>query len=94
LGEIKVGDTLFKFIIEMKCPIHGFERFEVKVIKKFNMNSHEIKPRIRSRPVPGSISRLYVGRNVSEKEAIKFLLDHLYKTGLWNRVMAIRIEFM
>lgn len=53
--------------IELRCPVHGFERFTIKVIRKFNMPSNEIKPRFRSKPKP-EISCLLVGRNVSERD--------------------------
>jgi len=59
--------------IEAKCNQHGFERFKIKIIKKFNMPSDEISPRFRSRPKPGELSCLLVGRDVSTQEIEKYI---------------------
>ena len=70
------------FLIEMKCPIHGYERFRIKVVRKYNIPTNAIIPKLRSRPKPGELSQIVVGRYVPEKE-IKKLFNGLF-TQKWS----------
>lgn len=83
---------MFSFTIEINCPEHGFERFRIKVVKRFNIDSHAIKLRLRSRPKTGGISCIYVGRDVSEEEIKKFLIEHLREKGIWDSVLSMKTE--
>lgn len=83
--------TLGSILVEMKCPEHGLERFEVKVIKRFNIASNEIKPKLRRKPTTGELSRLYVGRNVSSNEAKDYLIDYFRERGMLQQVVRIRM---
>lgn len=78
-------------IIEMRCPRHGLERFKVKIIKRFNIASDEIKPKLRSKPVKGELSLLYVGRNITYDEAEKYLVDYLRERGMLEQTVRIRM---
>jgi len=78
-------------IIEMRCPRHGLERFKVKIIKRFNIASNEIKPKLRSKPVKGELSLLYVGRNITYDEAEKYLVDYLRERGMLEQIVRIRM---
>lgn len=49
----KGGEQLASILIEMKCPQHGLERFTIKVIKRFNIASDEITPKLRIKPRQG-----------------------------------------
>jgi len=80
------------FLIEMKCPIHGYERFRIKVVRKYNIPTNAIIPKLRSRPKPGELSQIVVGRYVPEKEIKNFLIDYLRKNGLWPMVLKVQIE--
>ncbi len=79
-----------ELIVEMKCPMHGFERFKIKVIRKYNMPSYSIKPEFRSRPKPGGIRRILVGRNVKGSEAQRFLNNYFYHKGMSHSVLRIK----
>lgn len=83
---------MLSFTIEMDCPEHGFERFRIKVVKKFNIESRAIKLIYRSRPKTGGISRVYVGRDVEEEEVKEFLIEHLRERGVWNTVLTMKGE--
>jgi hypothetical protein len=83
--------TLVSMIIEMWCPKHGLERFKVKIIKRFNIASDEIKPKLRSKPVKGELSLLYVGRNITCDEAEKYLVDYLRERGMLEQIVRIRM---
>jgi hypothetical protein len=78
--------------IEAKCNQHGFERYKIKVIKKFNIPSDEITPRYRSRPKPGELSCLLVGRDVSTQDIEKFITDYFHQKGMWESIIRMRIE--
>lgn len=83
--------ALVSFMVELNCPKHGFERFRIKVVKKFNMPPSTIKPRISSRPNPGEISCLVVGRDVSAIDAKKYLIDYLQKRGMWESILSVKL---
>lgn len=80
-------------LIEAKCNQHGFERYKIKIIKKFNMPSDEITPRFRSRPKPGELSCLLVGRDVDHKQIREFVADYFRERGMWNSIIRMRWEF-
>lgn len=77
--------------IEMNCPVHGFERFKIKVIKKFNVQSDAIIPKFRSKPRPGELKCLIVGRNVSKKDLENYVVDYLRRRGYIERVLSINL---
>jgi hypothetical protein len=79
--------------IEAKCNQHGFERFKIKIVKKFNMPSDGITPRYRSRPKPGELSCLLVGRDVSNREIEEYITDYLRERGMWESIIRMRFEF-
>jgi hypothetical protein len=86
------GLTLVSILIEVKCPQHGFERFRVKVITRFNIASNKIMVKERSRPRKGEISRLYIGRNVSYKEAKDYLINHFRERGMLEKIVRMKIS--
>lgn len=80
------------FLVEMKCPQHGLERFRIKVIKRYNMPADEIKPKLRTKPVPGSLSGLYVGRRVGEEKIKDYLIEYFRRKHMWESVIKIRMR--
>ena len=78
--------------VELKCSEHGLERFRIKIIKKFNMKPDLIVPKFRSRPTPGDLSCLMVGRNVSNKEIEKYLTDYFRQKGLIKAILRMRLK--
>lgn len=83
---------MVSLIVELSCPQHGFERFRIKVVKRFNMHANEIKPRFRSRPKAGGLRCVYVGRDVTEKEIRNYLIDHFRRRGLWERILTMQFK--
>ena len=79
------------FIIEMECPKHGLERFKVKVIRKYNVKSELILPKIRKKPKQ-SISGIIIGRNVTHSEVQNYLFNYFRETGLINNVLSIKFQ--
>jgi hypothetical protein len=85
------GATLTSILIEMRCPRHGFERFRVKLIKRFNITSDEIVPKLRRKPTLDEICLLYVGRNVSYDEAKNYLISYYRERGMLEEIVRIRM---
>lgn len=82
---------MVSLMVELKCPEHGFERFRIKIVKRFNMDSNMIMPKFRSRPRPGEISCLWVGRYVSDREIKKYLISYFHEKGLWERILHMKL---
>lgn len=80
-------------IVEIKCPDHGLERFKVKIIKRFNIASHQIIPKFRAKPVRGELSLIYVGRDVSVKEAKNYLVDYFREKGMLEKIVRMKTLF-
>jgi len=78
------------FIVEMKCPIHGFERFRIKVIRKYNIRPYSIEAKIASRPKKGEIRQIIIGRNVKKSEAQEFLNNYFHNKGMSHFILGIR----
>lgn len=72
--------------VEVNCPKHGLERFQIKVIKKYNLKSDLIVPQFRSRPKSG-LSGLLVGRNVSGREVESFLNEYFHQKEIAIKIV-------
>jgi len=79
------------FAVEMFCHKHGFERFRVKIVKRFNMPSNIIMPELSQRPSIGEIKCIYVGRNVSNKEVEGYLVNYFREKGLLEKIVKMRM---
>jgi len=82
---------MLNFIVEVKCPTHGFERFRVKVVKCFNMPSKGIEPHLRSKP-KYSLSYIRVGRNVTTNEIEDFLIEYFRERGIWDSILSLKMQ--
>ncbi len=71
---------MVSLLVEVQSPTHGFERFNLKIIKKYNINFGEIKIRDSTRPIH-NISGIEIGRNISKEEAQYYLLISLEVEG-------------
>ena len=76
----------------MKCPVHGLERFKIKIVRRFNMKPDTIVPKFRRRPTPDDLGWLLVGRNVSNKEIERFLAEYFGKKGLTEAILRIQLK--
>jgi hypothetical protein len=79
------------FAVEILCNKHGFERFRVKIVKRFNMPSNIIIPELSQRPTIGEIKCIYVGRDISNKEVEKFLLNYFREKGMLERIVKMHM---
>jgi len=79
-----------RILLEVACPKHGFERFSIKVVKRYNIPSTDIRPAF-GKFKPKEISQLYVGRNVTDKEIEKFVNDYLSKVGMGEIILRMTI---
>ena len=87
----KEGEQLASILIEMKCPKHGLERFTIKVIKRFNIASDEITPKLRIKPRQGQISRVYIGRNVKYGQVKDYISDYFDQRGMLQEIVRMRM---
>lgn len=78
------------FIVELSCPVHGLERYKIKIIRKYNVPRQSIMPQFNRRPTPGELSSVVVGKNVSEKDIETYVVNYLHNVGLWNTVLLMR----
>ena len=77
--------------VEMKCPQHGLERFQIKIVKKFNIKPDIIMPKFRNRPTKGDLSHLLVGRSVTNKQIEMYMLGYFREKGLMEAILRIRL---
>jgi hypothetical protein len=78
------------FIVELSCPVHGLERYKIKIIRKYNVPGQTITPQFNRRPTPGELSSVVVGKNVSEKDIETYVRNYLQNMGLWSAVLHMR----
>jgi hypothetical protein len=77
--------------VEYRCPEHGYERFKIKVIKKYNVNPNVIIPKFRTRPML-ELGSIIIGRRVGQNETRDYLIQYFKETGLMDRVLSIKIQ--
>jgi len=87
IGRIRLSNIL----LEVACPKHGFERFSIKVVKRYNIPSKDIRAHFRKLKYD-EITQLYVGRKVTNKEIKKFVNDYLSRVGM--REMILKMKFV
>lgn len=78
-------------VIEAKCPRHGLERFKIKIIKKYNVKADTILPIFRTKPKPGELSCLVIGRNIKYNELKDYVISYLNETGLIDSIITMKI---
>lgn len=83
-------EKTYRVLLEIACPKHGFERFSIKVLKRYNMPSKEISPCF-NKLKPDELSKLYVGRNVTNKEIKRFFDNYFSRTGKSEMILNMTI---
>ena len=81
---------MVSFLVEAYCPKHGLERFRVDVIKKYNIYSNAIILAFRRKPTK-QLSKIVIGRNVTEKEAQDALMKYFKESGLIEMIISIKL---
>jgi hypothetical protein len=85
------GLEMATFQVELRCPEHGLERFNIKVIKKYNVTPELITPKYRTRP-RREMSGIIVGRGVSHTEMQDFMMQYFRETGMIDRLVALKLQ--
>lgn len=78
--------------IEVSCPKHGFERFKVKIIRKYNVAKRLIVPTFRTRP-KYELSGIVIGRSVEYDDVKEYLIKYFRETGMIERILSIRMQY-
>lgn len=86
-----LGNSLTGIAVEMLCNKHGFERFRIKIIKKFNMPSNLIVPELSKRPTVGEIKCIYIGRDVNPNEVEKYLVNYFRDKGVLQNIIKMHL---
>ena len=81
---------MVSFLVEAYCPRHGLERFRVDVIRKYNIYSNAIILAFRRKPTK-QLSKIVIGRNVTEKEAQDALMKYFKESGLIEMIISIKL---
>ncbi len=79
------------FQIELRCPEHGLERFNIKVIKKYNVTPELITAKYRTRP-KREMSGIIVGRKVTTSEMQDFMVNYFRETGMIDKIVAFKLQ--
>ena len=79
-------------MVEMSCPEHGFERFKIKVIKKYNVNKELIEPKFRTKP-RHELAGVIVGKNVNQYEVRQYLVGYFREAGMMDKVLSMKMQF-
>jgi hypothetical protein len=85
------GKEMTNFQVELRCPEHGLERFNIKVIKKYNVSPETIAPKFRTRP-KREMSGIIVGRKVSTSEMQDFMIQYFRQTGMIDKVVGLKLQ--
>jgi hypothetical protein len=82
----------YSLIVELSCPMHGLERYKIKLIRKYNVPRNTITPQFRRRPATKELSSLVIGKSVSERDVERYIADYLHDVGLWTAVQGMRFR--
>jgi hypothetical protein len=77
--------------VEFNCPEHGKEQYRIKIVKRFNMGPNTMTPKYKTRPKPGEIKYLAVGRNVRNEDIERYFVDYFRERGMWPLSMNLRL---
>jgi hypothetical protein len=78
-------------MVEMSCPEHGFERFKIKVIKKYNVNKELIEPKFRTKP-RHELAGVIVGKDVNQYEVRRYLVEYFREAGMMDKILSMKMQ--
>lgn len=76
--------------IEVRCPKHGFERYKIDIVRKYNIEANAIQPKFRNKPKP-ELSYILIGKRVDEKSARDYLVNYLRERGILEAIVSMRL---
>jgi hypothetical protein len=81
---------MHRILLEVGCPKHGFERYSIKIVTRYNIPSKDILPHFRKLQ-PDQITQVYVGRDVTEREIERFVSDYLTRSGMNQMILTMKL---
>ena len=81
---------MHRILFEVGCPKHGFERYSIKIVTRYNIPSKDILPHFRKLK-PDQMTQLYIGRDVTEREIERFVNDYLSRTGMTAMILTMKL---
>jgi hypothetical protein len=82
---------MFGLLVEVNHPTYGLERYKIRIVRRFNVPTDTLEPMPKRRVVSEQLSCLVVGRGVSEKEIMEYITEHFKRTGMWERVLLMKM---
>jgi len=77
-------------LVEAVSPTYGFERFSVKIIKKYNIRPEQIMPKYRTRPGL-TLSGIVIGKNITYETARDYVQRYFSQSGEFE-VLSMRLK--
>jgi hypothetical protein len=78
-------------LVEVNHPTYGLERYKIRVVRRFNVPNDTLQPVLQRRVASEQLSCVVVGRGVSEREIMEYITEHFKKTGMWERVLFMKM---
>jgi hypothetical protein len=78
-------------MIEATSSKYGFERYKIKIIKKYNISPEQIMPDYRTRP-RHELRGVWIGKNISLETARDYVVQYLNESARENMVVSIRLQ--
>jgi len=74
----------------MNHPDYGLERYNIKIIKRYNFPKGEIEPKIDT--MHDVLSRLYIGREVDIGRVKNYITDYYREKDLLKHIVEMSIR--
>jgi len=81
---------LYRLYVEVLRTPNNFERFKIKVIKKFNVPSKSFKAIYGKRRK--NLKAFVVGRGLNEEDILQYISEYIKREGLWQKIITMRLE--
>jgi len=78
-------------LVEVNHPKYGLERYKIRIVRRFNVPIDTVIPAPQRRITSEQINCLVVGRGVSEKEIMDFMVEHFKRTGMFEKIMWMKM---
>lgn len=78
-------------MVEANGLDNGFERYKIKIIKKYNIKPEQITAKYRTRP-KHDLSSVIIGKKVTYETARDYVLRYLNDAATDNVIISIRLQ--
>lgn len=75
-------------MVEFNCPVHGLERWNIKIVKKFNIPTDTI---LLKESRKGGIKSLVVGKDIPNTEIKAYIEGYFRERNLWQYILRMNL---